>query len=343
MSKPLFVRDLTAEERTTLEAGLRSREAFVLRRCQILLASAVGKKPAQIASALACASQTARNAIRAFHQDGLDCLTEGSTRPKTVRPVLTAQKRERLLALLHQSPRLHGKGRSAWTLGLLAEVAQEQGLSDTVLSAPTMLDAVRRLGADWKRAKHWISSPAPRLRAEKNRRDRLIGLLAKRPEWQLAFQDEVWWSRLAQPHLKSWTGGWAQDRPLALVEKGVAKADTEPKAVACYGALPADTGQMLLRFVDGRPISAVTCEFLGWLADKTARAGKRGLVLIWDNASWHISRIVKDWLRAHNRRVRKEGGCRLVVCHLLSKSPWLNNIEPKWPMASVPSWSRFGL
>lgn len=87
---------------------------------------------------------------------------------------------------------------------------------------------------------------------------------------------------------------------------------------------------MLLRFVQGRPISQVTCDFLGWLAEQMVQAGKRALVLIWDNASWHISRIVRDWLKAYNRRVKVEGGCRLVVCCLPSKSPWLNAIEPKW-------------
>jgi transposase len=185
----------------------------------------------------------------------------------------------------------------------------------------------------------------PCLCTKKKRRDKLIRLLARHPEWQLAYQDEVWWSRLAQPHLSTWIGPWTQDpltqeRPLPLVEKEVAKTDTDPKAIACYGALLADTGQMLLRFVQGRPISQVTCDFLGWLADKMAQAGKQGLVLIWDNASWHISKIVKNWLnknwlnknwlKAHNRHVKKEGGCRLVVCFLPSKSPWLNAIEPKW-------------
>ena len=155
-------------------------------------------------------------------------------------------------------------------------------------------------------------------------------MLAKHPEWQLAFQDEVWWSRLAQPHLCAWAGKGSQTKPLPLVEKEVSKTDPDPKAIACYGALLADTGQMLLRFVEGRPISQVTCDFLGWLAQKMAQAGKQGLVLIWDNASWHISKIVKNWLKAHNRHVKKEGGCRLIVCFLPSKSPWLNAIEPKW-------------
>ena len=55
-----------------------------------------------------------------------------------------------------------------------------------------------------------------------------------------------------------------------------------------------------------------------------------GDVLIWDNASWHTSGRVRAWIKAHNRRVKREGGVRLVVCYLPSKSPWLNRIEPKW-------------
>jgi len=87
---------------------------------------------------------------------------------------------------------------------------------------------------------------------------------------------------------------------------------------------------MLLRFVDGRPISAVTPRFLAWLTDRLAAAGKTALLLVWDNASWHISQAVRAWLKAHIRCVKQKGGCRIVVCPLPSTSPWLNRIEPKW-------------
>ena len=87
---------------------------------------------------------------------------------------------------------------------------------------------------------------------------------------------------------------------------------------------------MRLRFVCGRPVSAVTCLFLAWLTTYFAAQGKRALVLIWDNASWHISQEVRQWIRAHNRTVKQRGGCRLIMCRLPSKSPWLNPIEPKW-------------
>jgi len=39
---------------------------------------------------------------------------------------------------------------------------------------------------------------------------------------------------------------------------------------------------------------------------------------------------VKGWIRQQNRQARENGGVRIVTCCLPTKSPWLNNIEPKW-------------
>ncbi len=125
---------------------------------------------------------------------------------------------------------------------------------------------------------------------------------------------------------------------MRLVQQSVAKDDPDPKAVACYGLL-VRTAQpdgdwheaAWLRFVDGRPVSALTAEFLTWCCAKLEAAGKTALLLVWDNASWHISQAVRDWVRAHNRQVKQDGhGVRLLVCQLPIKSPWLNPIEPKW-------------
>ena len=109
------------------------------------------------------------------------------------------------------------------------------------------------------------------------------------------------------------------------------RVEPEPKALACYGLWLPERERMLLRFVAGRPVSAVTCAFLAWVAERVAADGVRVLVLIWDNAPWHVSREVRAWIGAHNRRVKAAGsGCRLLACRLPSKSPWLNPIEPRW-------------
>lgn len=151
-----------------------------------------------------------------------------------------------------------------------------------------------------------------------------------RPDWAVGFADETWWSRLARPAVQLWTAG---DAPLRLEQLTVAKADLDPKALACYGLWLRDgplPDELWLRFVDGRPVSALTAEFLTWCGDRLAAAGKTTLALVWDNASWHVSKEVRTWLRAHNQRVHREGGVRIIPCFLPTKSPWLNPIEPKW-------------
>jgi hypothetical protein len=88
---------------------------------------------------------------------------------------------------------------------------------------------------------------------------------------------------------------WAEDKkPLRLIEKEVPKGDPDPKALACYGLWLAeeDMREMLLRFVDGRPISSVTTRYLEWCCCKLWERGKRVMVLVWDNAPWHVSKEV---------------------------------------------------
>src|SRR5919199_6336899 len=85
MKRPIYVRPLSDAERETLEAGLRSPDAFTLRRWQILLASADGQNAYQIARNLGCNPQTVRNAIHKFNEEGLpEALRRGSNRPHTV-------------------------------------------------------------------------------------------------------------------------------------------------------------------------------------------------------------------------------------------------------------------
>jgi DDE superfamily endonuclease len=151
-------------------------------------------------------------------------------------------------------------------------------------------------------------------------------LAAQHPDWVLSFADETWWSRLAHPPLHTWT----ERRPLRLVERALAKGDPDPKALCCYGGWRTDRAQTLLRFVEGRPVSHVTTAFLAWLVQQMAAEQKRVLVLIWDNASWHISREVRTWIRQHNQQAKRHGGVRLLTCRLPVKSPWLNPLEPRW-------------
>ena len=335
MKAPIFVRPLLTGERVALRAGLRSADAFVLRRCQILLASARGRRASQIATDLGCDADTVLHAIHAFNERGLDCLNKRSSRPHTIQAAFDTEGVEQLRALLHLSPRHFGKAASLWTLDLVAEVCYEQGWTRVRVSGETIRATLTRQGIRWKRAKRWIRSPDPAYQRKKHARDRLIAWALAQPTWALGFQDETWWSRLSPPTLQAWA---APGTTLRLVEQTRPQDDPDPKALACYGVLvscPGDPAslpeQVWLRFVDGRPVSAVTIQFLDWGCAKLQALGKAAWLLIWDNASWHASRAVREWIRAHNQQVKQTGhGVRILVCPLPSKSPWLNPIEPCW-------------
>jgi transposase len=161
MRTPIYVRPLTDAERETLEAGLHSSDAFVLRRSQIVLESAQRKLAPEIAQNLHCHADTVRNAIHAFNAQGVAALEEGSSRPHTLQVAFQDQQRGRLRTLLHQSPRTFGKPTSLWTLELAAQVSFEQGLTPARVSGETIRATLVRLGVRWQRAKRWITSPDP--------------------------------------------------------------------------------------------------------------------------------------------------------------------------------------
>lgn len=81
------------------------------------------------------------------------------------------------------------------------------------------------------------------------------------------------------PTLNAWQ---STDDPVRLVEQVWQKNDPDPKAFACYGVLwkqgPAADPlrrQMSLRFVDGRPVSDITTQFLEWICTQLHEQGKR--------------------------------------------------------------------
>jgi transposase len=161
MRPPIFVRTLSEAERQALEQGLRSKDAYVLRRCQILLASARGERAPRIATYLGIDDQTVLDALHAFNATGLACLQKKSSRAHHTRLVFNPEQAERLRALLHRRPRDFGHPTSVWTLDLAAQVSVAEGIVSTRVSGETIRQTLLRLGIGWKRAKHWITSPDP--------------------------------------------------------------------------------------------------------------------------------------------------------------------------------------
>src|SRR5215207_1172609 len=328
MKTPIFVRPLSEEERESLQKGLRSKDTFTMRRSQMLLASSRGERAPKIALNLGCASQTVRDAIHDFNGRGLLALQVTSSRPKRTRDAFDRKSAEELREMLHRSPREFAYQTSLWTLAKASEAAFARGTHRRArLGGDGAGDAFAPARGSLDAGEAVDNLPRPLVRKKKRRRDRLMEVAGADPEWAVGFLDECWWSQVALPTLNAWA---EEGKPPRLIQRSVAKDDPEPKAISCYGLYLPALDRTWIRFVDGRPISSITTRFLEWSVRKLEAVGKKVLVLIWDNASWHVSKEVRRWLGSHNRRVKESGeGVRIVGCLLPKQSPWLNAIEPK--------------
>ena len=159
--KPIYVRELSAEEGETLRAGLKSKSAFTMRRSQILLHSTEKKSANEIAKEVHCSEQTVRNALHAFEQAGIQCLTEKSHARHDQKPAFDEAGLSRLKEIIRLSPRLFGYETSLWTRELLAETCYQDGLTAHRVSKTTLTDTMKAAGIEWRRARNWIRSPDP--------------------------------------------------------------------------------------------------------------------------------------------------------------------------------------
>ncbi len=116
---------------------------------------------------------------------------------------------------------------------------------------------------------------------------------------------------------------------MRLVERTAAPDETE-KALACFGAVRQDTQQTYLYFSRGQPNSEHTWLFIMGLLAVARQEKIRVVVMIWDQATWHKSKRLRQWIRSYNLEAKKIAQPRLLTFLLPRKSPWLNPIEPRW-------------
>ena len=167
--KPLYARPLTEEERQTLRRNLKSTNGFTVRRAQMVLMSAdEGLKVAVIAERVGCQGQAVRQAIHAFHGEGLRCLQPKAKGNPTDRRALDDAARRRLGELIRRSPRELGYETSLWTLDLLAQACLKLGLTSKRVSGETIRATLAAMGIDWRRAKQRINSPDAHYMVKKN-------------------------------------------------------------------------------------------------------------------------------------------------------------------------------
>ncbi len=304
----------------------RSQYAFVARWATILLLSLKGCTVREIAAGMGLHVQTVRERIRIFnHADPKTCWEvlrppQRSGRPVTYGPAV----RQGLVDLLKQSPDHFRLDTGLWRLHDLVRVAKRTklvtGSAQRTFNPETVRRLLRKAGYVYLSAKWWITSDDPHYAHKKARRNKILAWARQDPSIMVVYQDESWFSGNAKP-VRSY-GRPGQPRDVS-VDKPAHKLKG---AWVLYAALEAVSGKVHRHYAP-RCNQTQVRQQLETLLEHFQAEGKRVLVVLWDNASWHTAQALRHWYHRYNQKAKREGLIRLLLVALPSRSPWLNAIE----------------
>lgn len=304
----------------------RSGNAFVSRWATLLLLSQAGHTVQQIAAGLCLHVQTVRERIRTFNRADRKTCWEllrppvRSGRPPTYGPSV----QQGLLDLLKQSPEHFRLDTGVWRLHDLVRIAKRTqlvtGRAQRTFNVETVRRLLRKAGYVYLSAKWWITSDDPHYAHKKARRDQILAWAKQDPSIVVVYQDESWFSGNPKPVRRYGRPG--QPREVAL-EKPAQKLKG---AWVLYAALEAVSGKVHRHYAPRCNQTQVRQQLENLLQHFEAE-GKRVLVVLWDNASWHTAQALRQWYHRYNQQAKRDGRIRLLLVRLPSRSPWLNALE----------------
>ena len=262
----------------------RARYGYLL-ALHILLLSAAGYTPTQIAAVLFCSRSSVYRVVKAYRAGLLDELTEfGKPGPRTAS--LTPSLRRSLLALLNKAPSAFGWCRVRWSCATLAiEMKAQRGVQ---VSAATLRRWLHQLGWVWKRAKLVARDDDPE-RVGKLAQIRFrVENLGQRAV--LLFADEL------DIHLLPKVG--YQWMPKGETLEVVTPGKNEKRYLAA--ALDHLTGRVV-SCVGGRKTAALFLEMLRAMEAAYPARSVRRVYLVVDNYGIHKAKVVAKWLELHPR------------------------------------------
>jgi transposase len=289
---------LASEQRKNLIQKMkRERKPSRRLRMHIVLLSAEGRSPTEIARALLCSRTTVYAVVSRFVQKEQAAFDDRKRRgPKPLLEGLANEYIERLVE--EESPTSHGWLRSRWSCELLAyELLKERMI---VASRETLRRTLHRLGFRWRRPR-----PVPAEKDSEDRRDqkrrRLLDVLSMVKQAGSFFQDET---RLETNPLKV---------GFCWMRRGKQKPLRTPgtnRKVWISGALNSKTGRF--HWVAGERKNA---ELFMKLLDKLRRTSRchKELHLAVDNDSSHTSKRVEKYVEDSNGRIHPSASFALMV------------------------------
>ncbi len=136
------------------------------------------------------------------------------------------------------------------------------------------------------------------------------------------FLDESWWVLWPRP-----ANTWAeQGRPIRVAKAKAWSRGERPPSTCLYATM--DVGNRTVASA-WHPTwnQEETWAFLQGVIARYATQGMRFLVVFWDNGPWHVAKGVRAQVATYNRQAKQDGGLRVLLFFLPTRSPWLMPLE----------------
>ena len=296
-----FARQPTGEEREELERMTQQEVGRVALRAQMILLSARGFTAPEVADIQSTSDVTVYKWLDRFNEEGPQGLYD---RPRSGRPPKVDEETEQAIEeTMSEPPTEGGYNFTYWTVPLLTEHLQ-QTLGKT-FCPETIRMALHALGFRWRRPRWAVMREDPQ---EAELMWAIWEAIAGATPDTLIFIEDETILKLLPPLRRMWMRKGQQVK---------VPTPDQNDDICLYGVIDLNMGHTFHAFHDkGR--SDYTIAYLQQLLD---RYPQRPILLIWDQATYHTSQAVEDWLADHPR---------ITTMALPKYAPELNPVEHIW-------------
>jgi transposase len=296
-----FARQPTEQEREELERMTQQEVGRVALRAQMILLSARRFTAPEIADIQSTSDVSVYKWLDRFDEEGPQGLYD---RPRSGRPPKVDEETKQVIEeTMSDPPTEEGYNFTYWTVPLLTEHLQQT--LDKAFCPETIRKALHALGFRWRRPRWAVVREDPQ-KAE------LMwaiweAIAAAAPETFILIEDETV-LKLLPPLRRMWTRKGQQ-----VTVPTPAQNDD----ICLYGVLDLNSGHTFHAFHDkGR--SDYTIAYLEQLLEHYPQ---QPILLIWDQAPYHTSQAVEEWVADHPR---------MTTMALPKYAPQLNPVEHIW-------------
>jgi transposase len=280
-----WTRKLTGDELSELLSWKKSYHLLKWKRATLILGSREQRQVADLAAQIEVNLNTAIHWLNRFETEGIEFITPRRSGLKPKQAEIAAHKKELVIRLLHETPKLHGYNRTAWNCKLLAKAMLQN--HQIQIDYRTVGLYIRESGFVFKKAREVLTSPDPQFREKVAHIKQILANL--QPDEKFFSIDE-YGPRSVKPK-----GG------VRIVNRGeqpfVAKAAKGKGCFIMIAALELSTNQVSHFYTQKKDTDEIIV-LIEYLVKQYA--GQRKLYLSWDAIRMHSSKQLVAYLSEIN-------------------------------------------